>query len=104
MSRRCHGLGFRELNHAPLLESGYSHTVVAAHRVFVYNVVGAAVEVLWSRRRPAGSELQCWAAHFGVAKTSDGWRVGGIQSTATTSDSLDAMWPGTTDALEASHG
>lgn len=86
-------LGFLELNYAPLRESGYSHTVVPDRRVFVYSSVGAAIEVIWSRRSADDVEIQRWATHFEVAKSEDGWRVVGIQATATDKDDLDEVWP-----------
>lgn len=57
-------LQFLDMNHTPLKEAGYSHTVVLDKRVFVYNSVGAAIEVIWSRRRADESEIQRWAVHF----------------------------------------
>ncbi len=86
-------LAFLELNHAPLREHGFHHTVVPDRRVFVYNTVGAAIEVIWSRRRLDDSEIQRWVTHFEVAKGEDGWRVFGIQSAATELSSLDEIWP-----------
>jgi hypothetical protein len=86
-------LAFLELNHAPLRAQGYTHTVVPDRRVFVYNSVGAAVEVIWSRRRADESEIQRWATHFDVAKGDAGWRVVGIQSAATQLDCLEHIWP-----------
>ena len=81
------------MNRAPLKAAGYTHTVVPDSRVFVYNIVGAAVEVIWSRRRADDSEIQRWAVHFEVAKSDQGWRVVGIQSTATDTDTLSEIWP-----------
>lgn len=95
---------FLDFNYAPLRESGYSHTVVPDRRLFVYSVVGAAIEVIWSRRRADEREIQRWATHFEVAKSEQGWRVVGVQATATTEDSLDAVWPRQTGAVEVGHG
>ena len=60
-------LAFLELNHAPLREQGYTHTVVPDRRVFAYNSVGGAVEVIWSRRATptkarssAGQRISTW--------------------------------------------
>lgn len=86
-------LGLLELNYAPLRESGYSHTVVPDRRIFVYSQVGAAIEVILSRRRADESEIQRAATHFEVAKSEHRWRVVGIQSAATSADSLEAVWP-----------
>ena len=86
-------LSFLEMNHAPLRAAGYTHTVVPDRRVFVYNIVGAAIEVILSRRRADESEIQCWAVHFEVAKSDQGWRVVGIQSAAMDTDTLSEIWP-----------
>lgn len=86
-------LGLLELNYAPLRESGYSHTVVPDRRIFVYSEVGAAIEVILSRRRADESVIQRAATHFEVAKSEQRWCVVGIQSAATSADSLEAVWP-----------
>lgn len=86
-------LAFLDLNYSPLREAGYSHTAVPDRRVFAYSRVGAAIEVIWSRRRADESEIQRFATHFELAKSAKGWRVVGVQATATTEDSLDAIWP-----------
>ncbi|MFE9320669.1 hypothetical protein ACIHDR_12515 [Nocardia sp. NPDC052278] len=86
-------LGFLDFNWAPLRAAGYSHTVVPDRRVFVYSSVGAAIEVIWSRRSADEVEIQRWATHFEVAKSEHGWRVVGIQATATDKNSLDEVWP-----------
>ncbi len=95
---------FLEMNHAPLRESGYSHTVVPDRRVLVYNTVGAAVEVIWSRRRADESEIQRWAVQFSVAKSNQGWRVVGIHSAATDKDRLADAWPAESAPEEANRG
>lgn len=86
-------LAFLEFNYAPLRESGYSHTVVPDRRVFVYSSVGAAIEVIWSRRSADDVEIQRWATHFEVAKSDQGWRVVGVQAAGTDRDNLDDVWP-----------
>jgi hypothetical protein len=86
-------LAFLELNHAPLRDSGYTHTVVPDHRVTAYSTAGAAIEVIWSRRRADESEIQRWAVHFEVAKSEIGWRVVGIQATDTDKLHLAEIWP-----------
>lgn len=96
--------GFLDLNYAPLRESGYSHTVVPDRRVLVYNSVGAAIEVIWSRRRADETEIQRWAVQFSVAKSDRGWRVVGIHSAATDKDRLAEVWPAESALEEASHG
>jgi hypothetical protein len=59
----------------------------------VYHDDGAAIEVIWSRQRADGTEIERIAAHFEVARGSRGWRIVGIQAVSTTSDSLKAVWP-----------
>jgi hypothetical protein len=97
-------LDFLELNHAPLRESGYSHTVVPDRRVIVYSSVGAAIEVIWSRRRADESEIERWAVHFELAKSEHGWRAVGVQSTVASSNSLETIWPRESTVVETSHG
>ncbi|MFI9645715.1 hypothetical protein ACIHAA_05370 [Streptomyces sp. NPDC052040] len=101
-------LRFLELNHAPLRESGYSHTVVPDRRVIVYNAVGASIEVIWSRRRADESEVQRWAVHFSVAKSERGWRVVAIHATETNADvdhdSLAEVWSHDAAARAESRG
>lgn len=82
-------LAFLEANQSSLRGTGYDHTSVPDRRVHIYNTVGAAVEVIWSRRTADETELQRWAVHFEVAKTEDGWRVVGVQSAHTTAVTLD---------------
>lgn len=96
--------GFLDLNYAPLRESGYSHTVVPDRRVLVYNSVGAAIEVIWSRRRADETEIQRWAVQFSVAKSDRGWRVVGIHSAATDKNRLAEVWPAESTLEEASRG
>jgi hypothetical protein len=72
---------------------GYAYTSVPDQRVTVYHDNGAAIEVIWSRRRTDGTEIERLAAHFEVARGQAGWRVIGIQTTPTTSDSLNNVWP-----------
>jgi NTF2-like protein (DUF6841) len=86
-------VGLLNLSQAPLRESGYSHTTVLDRRVFAYSSVGAAIEVIFSRRRADETEVQRQAVHFEVAKSTHGWRVVGIQSVATTMNALDDVWP-----------
>ena len=71
----------------------YAYTSVPDQRVTVYHDNGAAIEVIWSRRRTDGTEIERLAAHFEVARGPAGWRVIGLQATPTTSDSLNAVWP-----------
>jgi hypothetical protein len=57
-------LAFLEANQAPLRSAGYDHTVLPDSQINVYNSVGAAVEVIWSRRRADDTEIQRGATHF----------------------------------------
>lgn len=96
-------VGFLDLSQAPLRESGYRHTAVLDNRVFAYHSVGGAIEVIFSRRRADDTEIQRQAVHFEVAKSTQGWRVVGIQSAATTVDTLDDIWPRQGLPVEHSH-
>jgi glyoxylase-like metal-dependent hydrolase (beta-lactamase superfamily II) len=71
----------------------YAYTALPDRNVTVYHHNGAAIEVIWSRRRSDGTEIERLAAHFEVARGQAGWRVIGIQATPTTSDSLETAWP-----------
>ncbi len=73
--------------------AGYAYTAVPDQKVTVYHDNGAAIEVIWSRRRGDGTEIERLAAHFEVARGPAGWRIIGIQAKPTTSDSLNAAWP-----------
>jgi hypothetical protein len=76
-----------------LRAEGYANTVVPDHDVTVYHRNGAAVEVIWSRLRADGTEIERVAAHFEVARGPQGWRILGVQATPTASDSLNFAWP-----------
>ncbi|AGB22055.1 Zn-dependent hydrolase, glyoxylase [Mycobacterium sp. JS623] len=71
----------------------YRDTAVPDFRVSAYHANGAAVEVIWSRRRTDGSEIERLAAHFEVVRGPEGWRIISIQAKPTSSDSLNAVWP-----------
>lgn len=81
-----------ELQHR-LRVNGYADTTVPDRRVLAYHRNGAAIEVIWSRRRGDGSEIERLAVHFELARGPEGWRVVSIQATPTPSDSLDDVWP-----------
>lgn len=85
-------LQFLEMNHAPLREAGYSHTVIPDRKVTVYHDEGAAIEVIWSRRAADETEIQRWAVHFELRKSDGIWKVAGVQGTETSSSSLDEVW------------
>jgi glyoxylase-like metal-dependent hydrolase (beta-lactamase superfamily II) len=70
----------------------FAYTSVPDQKVTVYHDNGAAVEVIWSRRRSNGTEIERLAAHFEVSRGPAGWRVIGIQAAPTTSESLKSAW------------
>jgi len=76
-----------------LRAEGYADTAVPDRRVTVYHDNGAAIEVIWSRLRADGTEIERLAAHFEVTRGPEGWRIISIQATPTTSDSLNTVWP-----------
>jgi hypothetical protein len=87
-------VGLLEHNHLRLRARGYAYTAVPDRSVTVYHDAGAAIEVIWSRCRADGSEIERLAVHFEVARTSAGWRAVGIQTAPTTANSLNAAWCG----------
>ena len=76
-----------------LYGQGYAYTAVPDQSVTVYHDNGAAVEVIWSRRRGNRTEIERLAAHFEVARGPAGWRIVGIQAAPTSSESLKNIWP-----------
>ena len=86
-------IGFLARNQEPLKAEGYTHTVVPDRRIMVYNKDGAAIEVIWSRRRADESEIERWAVHFEIVRGLKGWRVVAVQSVAIESDKLSDVWP-----------
>ena len=70
-------VGLLEQTHARLRAQGYGHTAVPDYQVSVYNDTGAAIEVIWSRRRADDSEIERVAAHFELGRGPAGWRVWG---------------------------
>jgi glyoxylase-like metal-dependent hydrolase (beta-lactamase superfamily II) len=83
--------GLQQL-HGRLRDAGYANTAVPDWRVRAYHDDGAAIEVIWSRQRADGSEIERLAVHFEAARGSEGWRIVGIQAVPTTSDSLKSVW------------
>jgi glyoxylase-like metal-dependent hydrolase (beta-lactamase superfamily II) len=75
-----------------LQSEDYAYTALPDQKVTVYHDNGAAVEVIWSRRRSNGTEIERVAAHFEVSRGPAGWRIVGIQAAPTTSDSLKNIW------------
>jgi hypothetical protein len=88
-------VGLLARNHSRLRAQGYSYTAVPDRKVTIYHRAGAAIEVIWSRRRADHTEIERLAVHFEVARGSAGWRVVGIQTAPTRADSLNAAWHGT---------
>jgi glyoxylase-like metal-dependent hydrolase (beta-lactamase superfamily II) len=79
--------------HTRLRDQGYADTAVPDRRVWAYHDNGAAIEVIWSRRRADGTEIERVAAHFEVIRGPQGWRIISIQAVSTASDSLNTVWP-----------
>jgi hypothetical protein len=75
-----------------LRAQGYALTDVPDRKVSVNSDAGAAIEVIWSRCRADGSEIERLAAHFELSRSTLGWRIVGIQTLATTADTLSAAW------------
>ena len=86
-------VGLLAQTYARLQAQGYAYTAVPDYQVSVYNDVGAAIDVIWSRCRPDGSEIERLAVHFELGRGPAGWRVVGIQTALTAAESLDAAWP-----------
>jgi glyoxylase-like metal-dependent hydrolase (beta-lactamase superfamily II) len=76
-----------------LRAEGYADTPVPDRRVRAYHDNGAAIEVIWSRSRADGTEIERLAAHFEITRGPAGWRIIGIQALPTTSDTLNDVWP-----------
>jgi len=70
-----------------------TNAVIADSRVTVFHANGAAIDAIWSRRATDDTEIQRAAVHFELARSVDGWRVVGIQTSDTTMSSLDRLWP-----------
>ena len=81
--------------HTRLQANGYSYTEVLDRAVHSYHRNGAAIEVIWSRRRADDTELERLAVHFEVIRTPNGWRFAGIQRRPTTADRLIDAWTAT---------
>ncbi|MDT9700268.1 hypothetical protein [Streptomyces sp. P17] len=83
-----------------LRASGYSHTVVPDRRLTLFHDRGAAIEVIWSRRRADESEIERLAVNFNCVKGEDGWRVIAIQGRPIDTLSLNESWPVHQEAAE----
>lgn len=77
---------------ARLRADGYTHTVVLDQSVRVYHRNGAAIEVIWSRRRGDEAEIERVAVHFEAIRTDQGWRIAGIQHRPTEAETLVESW------------
>jgi hypothetical protein len=91
-------IGWLDCTHIRLRAQGYADTAVLDRKVTIYHDAGAAIEVIWSRRRADHSEIERLAVHFEIARESAGWRVVGLQTVPTTADSLAAAWSAQTQA------
>ena len=76
-----------------LRAEGYADTPVPDRRVRAYHDNGAAIEVIWSRSRADGTEIERLAAHFEITRGPAGWRIISIQALPTTSGTLNDVWP-----------
>jgi hypothetical protein len=83
---------FLKRRHRELRARGYAYTAVPDRSIVVYHS-HAAIEVIWSRCRSTGSEIERLAVHFEAARAPDGWRIVGIQAAPTSADTLRAAWP-----------
>lgn len=81
--------------HTRLKKHHYTHTEVVDSIVRSYHRNGAAIEVIWSRRRGDDTEIERLAVHFEVVRTQQGWRIAGIQLRSTTAQSLTEAWSAT---------
>ena len=84
--------GLLNSTHTRLRANGYAYTKVVDRAVRVYHRNGAAIEVIWSRRRADDTEIERLAVHFEVIRTESGWRVAGIQLRPTDADALSRAW------------
>ena len=84
--------GWLHTTHARLKANGFSHAAVMDQVVRAYHRNGAAIEVIWSRRRADDSEIERLAVHFEVIRTERGWRMAGIQRRQTNADTLPEAW------------
>jgi hypothetical protein len=88
-------VGLLNTTHTRLRTNGYAYTDVVDRAVRAYHRNGAAIEVIWSRRRADDTEIERLAVHFEVIRTESGWRVAGIQLQPTCADVLTQAWAGT---------
>ena len=74
--------GWLDTTHTRLKANGFTHTAVMDQVVRAYHRNGAAIEVIWSRRRADDSEIERLAVHFEVIRTERGWRMAGYPTPA----------------------
>ncbi len=85
-------VGLLNTTHTRLKANGYAYTNVVDQAVRAYHHNGAAIEVIWSRRRSDDSEIERLAVHFEVIRAESGWRIAGIQLRPTRADVLSDAW------------
>jgi hypothetical protein len=86
---------FLNKTHTRLKANGYAYTEVLDRAVRSYHRNGAAIEVIWSRRRADDTEIERLAVHFEAIRTPEGWRIAGIQRRPTHADLLADAWAAT---------
>ena len=84
--------GMLDTMQTALKADGFTHTEVIDRAVRAYHRNGAAIEVIWSRRRADDTEIERLAVHFEVIRTPNGWRFAGIQHRFTHADTLSDAW------------
>ena len=94
-------LGLLAANQEPLKALGYAHTSVLDRNITAYNDDAASIDVIWSRRRTDGAEIQRVAVHFEARRTGDGWRIISLASRLTSESSLDRVWRHSPGSLAA---
>lgn len=86
-----------DITHTRMKANGYAYTEVVDRSVRTYHRNGAAIEVIWSRRRADDTEIERLAVHFEVIRAPNGWRVAGVQRRPTHAETLSEAWDGTGD-------
>ena len=89
--------GLLNITHTRLRANGYAYTEVVDRSVRLYHRNGAAIEAIWSRRRPDDTEIERLAVHFEVIRTQNGWRIAGIQRRFTHAESPSDAWAAADD-------
>jgi hypothetical protein len=81
-----------DTTHTRLKANSYAYTEVVDRAVRAYHRNGAAIEVIWSRRRADDTEIERVAVHFELIRTKSGWRMAGIQRRFTHAERLADAW------------